>query len=109
MAMYEAEAPTLAGIDANSHPAIPCEVPHGESVHHEQELLVAAGLSNLDSIRAATCLPAKYFRLNDHVVIEPGRRANLLLTGGNQLEDIGAACLIKKVWCSGIDYKNVIS
>jgi imidazolonepropionase-like amidohydrolase len=78
-------------------------------MHHEQELLVAAGLSNLDSILAATCLPAKYFGLNDRGVIEPGRRANLLLTGGNPLEDIGATRLIKKGWCSGIGYKNVIS
>lgn len=107
--MYEAGVPILAGTDANSHPATPCQAPHYESMHPELELLVAAGLSNSESFRAATCLPAKYFGLNNRGVIEPGRRTDLLLIGGNPLEDIRATRLIKKVWCSGIEYKNVIS
>jgi len=102
-AMYHAGVPILAGIDANTAPGVPANVPHGESLHHELELLVDAGLSNLDALRAATSLPAKHFGLHDRGVIETGRRADLVLVGANPLDDIRATRQILRVWCGGIE------
>ena len=102
-AMYHAGVPILAGTDANTTPGVPARVPHGESLHHELELLVDAGLSNLDALCAATSLPAKHFGLNDRGVIEPGRRADLILVGANPLDDIRATRQILRVWCGGVE------
>jgi imidazolonepropionase-like amidohydrolase len=89
-ALYRAGAPILAGTDANAAPGVPAAIKHGESLHHELELLVDAGLSNLDALRAATSLPANHFGLLDRGVIEPGHRADLLLIGGDPTENVRA-------------------
>ncbi|KAJ9660312.1 hypothetical protein H2198_002620 [Neophaeococcomyces mojaviensis] len=96
-----AGVPILAGTDANSAPFVPANVPHGSSLHHELELLVEAGLFNLDALRAATSIPAKHFELGDRGLIEPGRRADLILINGDPLLDIRATTLIQKVWIKG--------
>ena len=105
-AMYRAGIPLLCGTDSNSEIGSPANVPHGESLHHELELLVDAGLSPLDALRAATVLPAKHFGLPDRGVIEPGRRADLVLIDGNPLEDIRATRQILRVWCGGIEFTD---
>ena len=102
-AMYRAGVPILAGTDANEAPGVPATVRYGESIHEELELLVDAGLSNLDALRAATSLPAKYFGLNDRGIIEPGRRADLVLLSGDPLKDIHQTRSIRRVWCGGIE------
>jgi imidazolonepropionase-like amidohydrolase len=107
--VHKAGVPVLAGTDANSEKLSPFNVQHGESLHHELELLVEAGLSNLDALRAATSLPAQYFDLKDRGVIEPGRRADLILIAGNPLEDIKATRLLKRIWCAGIERLNLSS
>lgn len=84
-AMHEAGVPVLAGTDANMQPGIPANVKHGESMHQELELLVDAGLSNLDALRAATPPPAKHLRLEDRGVIAVGKRADLVLVSGDPL------------------------
>ena len=71
-AMYRAGVPILAGTDANSEKNSPFVIKHGDSLHYELELLVRAGLSNIDALRAATELPAKHFGLTDRGVIEVG-------------------------------------
>ncbi|OZJ06594.1 hypothetical protein BZG36_00640 [Bifiguratus adelaidae] len=101
--MYRAGVPIIAGTDANAQPGSPSPVRHGESMHDELELLVDAGLSTLDALRAATVLAAQHFGLNDRGVIEPGRRADLLLIDGNPLQDIRATRKIQGVWCAGIE------
>lgn len=70
----------LAGTDASlSEPKI----------HEELELLVAAGLSPLDAIRAATINPARYFgRTSDLGRVRKGQIANLVLLNANPLENI---------------------
>ena len=70
----------LAGTDASlSEPKI----------HEELELLVAAGLSPLDAIRAATINPARYFgRTSDFGSVKKGQIANLVLLNANPLESI---------------------
>jgi imidazolonepropionase-like amidohydrolase len=102
-ALYHAGVPVLAGTDANAEPGAPAPVRHGESLHRELELLVEAGLSTLDALRAATSLPAAHFGLADRGVIEPGRRADLVLIDGDPLREITATRAIRRVWCAGIE------
>ena len=103
-AMYKAGVPILAGTDANAAPHAPANIVHGESLHSELELLVDAGLSTIDALRAATSLPAKYFALHDRGVIEPGRRADLVLVAGDPIKDIRATRQIRQIWCGGVEY-----
>jgi imidazolonepropionase-like amidohydrolase len=110
--MYRAGVPVLAGTDANdtgagntgaSNTGRPGAVPHGSSLHHELELLVDAGLTTVDALRAATTRPARYFGLADRGVVEPGRRADLVLIDGDPLHDIKATQAIRRVWCAGTE------
>ncbi|KAA2253843.1 amidohydrolase family protein [Solihabitans fulvus] len=103
-ALHRAGVPILAGTDANSQPGVPFQVAHGESLHHELELLVAAGLSTLDALRAATVLPARHFGLDDRGAIEPGLRADLVLVDGDPLADIRATRAVRTVWCGGVEH-----
>ncbi len=101
--MYRAGVPILAGTDANAAAGVPAAISHGVSLHHELELLVDAGLSAVDALRAATSRPAHYFGLADRGVIEPGRRADLVLIDGNPLQDITATRSIRRIWCGGVE------
>jgi len=105
-AMHEAGVPILAGTDANMQPGVPANVMHGQSMHKELELLVDAGLSNLDALRAATSLPAKYFGLQDRGVVEVGKRADLVLLSEDPLVDIKATKSIQRVWCKGVEVES---
>lgn len=101
--MYRAGVPILAGTDANAAAGVPASISHGASLHRELELLVDAGLSTLDALRAATSRPAHYFGLADRGLIEPGRRADLVLVDGNPLQDITATRAIRRIWCGGVE------
>lgn len=101
--MHGAGIPILAGTDANATPGVPFSPRHGDSLHQELELLVDAGLSPVDALRAATSLPARYFGLDDRGVIAPGRRADLILLDGDPLADIRATRSIQRIWCAGIE------
>jgi imidazolonepropionase-like amidohydrolase len=101
--MYRAGVPILAGTDANAEAGGPATISHGSSLHHELELLVEAGLTTVDALRAATSRPARYFGLADRGVIEPGRRADLLLIDGDPVRDIKATQSIRRIWCGGIE------
>ena len=96
--------PILAGTDANASPGIPFSPRHGESLHNELELLIEAGLSTSEALRAATVLPAQHFGLHDRGVIEPGRRADLVLIDGDPIADIRATRQIRRVWCAGVEH-----
>jgi imidazolonepropionase-like amidohydrolase len=104
-ALYEAGVPVLAGSDANSAPGVPATVPYGSSLHDELELLVDAGLSTVDALRAATSLPAHHFGLDDRGAITPGLRADLVLVDGNPLADITTTRSIRRVWCAGVEHR----
>jgi imidazolonepropionase-like amidohydrolase len=103
--LHRAGVPILAGTDANAGPGIPFSPRHGESLHDELELLIEAGLSTVEALRAATVLPAQYFGLHDRGVIEPGRRADLLLIDGDPIADIRATRQIRRVWCAGVEHR----
>lgn len=100
-AMHKLGVPILAGTDCNNAPAAPASPVFGESLHHELELLVDAGLSNVEALRAATSLPAKYLRMPDRGAIAPGMRADLVLLGADPLKDIRNTRSIQKVWLAG--------
>jgi imidazolonepropionase-like amidohydrolase len=103
--LHRAGVPILAGTDANAGPGIPFSPRHGESLHDEVELLVEAGLSTVEAVRAATVLPARYFGLHDRGVIEPGRRADLVLIDGDPIADIRATRQIRRIWCAGVEHR----
>ncbi|GAA3548743.1 amidohydrolase family protein [Nonomuraea rosea] len=105
-ALHAAGVPILAGTDANDAPAAPFQVRHGQSLHEELRLLVQAGLSPVEALRSATCLPARHFSLADRGVIAPGKRADLLLIDGDPLADIAATGGILRVWCAGIEHET---
>ncbi len=101
-ALHDAGVVILAGTDANAAPGVPFQVPHGESLHHEFELLVDAGLSSTEVLRAATSLPARHFGLADRGRIAPGLRADLVLIDGDPVSEIRATRNLRHVWCGGV-------
>ena len=59
----------------------------GASLHEELELLVAAGLSPMEALQAATRNPGRLLHV-DGGTIEVGKRADLVLLDANPLDDI---------------------
>jgi len=99
--LHAAGVRICAGTEANQMSPSPVSI--GESIHGELELLVRAGLSNRDALRAATVVPTEVFRLHDRGSLRPGMRADMILLQGNPLEDIGATRRIRKVWLGGVE------
>lgn len=99
---HRASIPALAGTDANTAPGSPFQPKHGESLHEELGLLVAAGLTPVEALRSATTLPARYFDLEDRGAIKPGRRADLVLVEGDPTIDITATRSIQAIWIAGV-------
>lgn len=98
---HEAGIRILAGTDANSAPGAPFAPKHGESLHHELELLVDAGLTPAEALGGATSLAADTFALSDRGTIEPTQRADLLLVDGDPTTDITSTRDIVGVWIGG--------
>lgn len=95
-ALHAAGVPLLAGTDApNPGTAF------GVSMHGELALLVEAGLSPLEALRAATSVPAQRFGLTDRGRIAPGLRADLVLVEGDPSADIRATRELVSVWKNG--------
>ncbi len=101
-AFHQAGMTILAGTDANAAPASPAQIQHGEALHEELRLLVEAGLTPVEALRAATVIPAEFFGFTDRGVIEAGRRADLLLVDGDPTQDIAATRAIRSVWVAGV-------
>lgn len=91
--------PVLAGSDAGNPLA-----DHGISLHRELELLVAAGLTPSEALKAATSLAARYFSLDDRGRIASGLRADLLLVDGDPTQDITATRAIAGIWRRGVKF-----
>ena len=100
-ALHAAGVPVLAGTDANETPSAPASPPAGESLHSELALLVEAGLTPVEALRAATSLPAEYFALRDRGTIATGMRADLVLLDADPIADISATRAIRGVWIAG--------
>ena len=95
-AFKKAGVPILAGTDAPNPGAV-----HGASMHQELQLLVAAGLTNVEALAAATSLPADHFKLKDRGRIAEGLRADVFLVEGDPTIDIKKTGAIVGVWKAG--------
>jgi len=85
-----------AGTDAANQLLIP-----GFSLHEEMALLVAAGLTPLEAITAATRRGAQLLHADSLGVVTPGKVADLVVLNGNPTRDIGATRKIAWVMTRG--------
>ena len=95
-ALHDAGVPILAGSDAPNPGTT-----YGASIHHALRLLVEAGLTPIDALRAATSVPAQAFGLDRRGCLKPGCRADLVIVNGNPASDIEATAQIEAVWKNG--------
>jgi imidazolonepropionase-like amidohydrolase len=91
----------LAGTDFQPAPGFLPGLAPGASLHGELQLLVGAGLSPVQALRAATATPARRFGLRDRGRIAPGLRADLLLVEGDPTRSIEDTLAIRRVWRAG--------
>ena len=97
--LHDAGVTILAGSDPQSG------VFAGPGLHRELALLVKAGLSPGEAIRAATLDPARFLTRSedpDYGIVAVGKRADLLLVEGNPLDDIGDLARIREVILGGV-------
>ena len=95
-ALHDGHVSLLVGTD----PVNPFVIP-GFSVHEELALLVRAGLSPYEALSAATRRAAEFLGKNDFGTIAVGKRADLVLVGGNPLVDVREAARIAGVVVRG--------
>lgn len=97
--LHAAGAIVAAGSDAGNIGTL-----HGPGLHRELALLVAAGLTPLEALRAATIGGAAALGRNDLRRIAPGQAADLLIVDADPLADIGNLQRIHRVVKSGRMY-----
>ena len=85
-----------AGSDAANQLLIP-----GYSLHEEMSLLVAAGLTPLEAITAATRRGAQLLRADSLGMLAPGKVADLVVLNGNPARNIAATRNIAMVMIRG--------
>jgi imidazolonepropionase-like amidohydrolase len=88
--------PVISGTDAGD-----LGVFHGYSIHREMSLLVDAGATTWDALASATSR-AKAF-LKRPLGIGEGELADLVVLGGNPIEDIANTQLVEKVFHRGVE------
>lgn len=69
--------------------------------HVEIEMMVAAGMTPMQAITAATGGSARISRLDQLGTLEPGKAADLLVLDANPLDDIRNTRQINSVWIAG--------
>ena len=95
--LREAGVPILAGTDTPNP-----STTFGPSLHRELVLLVAAGLTPVEALRAATSVPAEKFGLQKRGRVQAGFVADLLLVTGDPAADVAATRKIVDIWKEGI-------
>jgi imidazolonepropionase-like amidohydrolase len=79
---------------------------HGDNAK-EFELMVEAGMSPMDAIRAATLNTAKLLKIEDTLgTVESGKLADLVAVKGNPLDDITLLQNVQFVMKDGVVYKQ---
>ncbi|KAK5379070.1 hypothetical protein LTR20_009733 [Exophiala xenobiotica] len=99
--LHKAGIDILVGTDSSFPVPHLAGIAHGASVHHELQLLVRAGFTPIQALRAATSVPARCFGLTDRGRIQEGLRADLLLVDGDPTSDIRDTLSIRSVWRRG--------
>ncbi|MEU4427695.1 amidohydrolase family protein [Actinoplanes sp. NPDC024001] len=94
--LARAGVPLMTGTDLGTAYLLP-----GFSVHDELRLLVRAGLTPAQALRAATLEPARQLGRGDQGVIGRGKVADLVLLDANPLHDIGNTTRIDSVFVRG--------
>jgi imidazolonepropionase-like amidohydrolase len=95
--MHKAGVRILAGTDTPNAYVFP-----GSSLHDELELLVKAGLTPIQALQAATIRPAEYLGMPGRLgSIAPGKLADLVLLGGDPLDDISNTRRVEAVVLNG--------
>lgn len=100
-ALHDAGVELLVGTDVSFPLPTLGGMAHGASVHHELQLLVRAGLTPVEALRAATSVPARRFALTDRGTIREGLRADLLLVDGDPTTRISDTLNVRQVWRRG--------
>ena len=99
-ALHDAGVPILAGTDAPLRAS-----PPGFAMHDELALLVRAGLTPLEALRAATSNAASYFAATDSLgSVAVGRVADLVVLDANPMTDIANTRRIWAVMANGRVY-----
>lgn len=107
-ALHKAGVPLAVGTDTPNP-----FVAMGASVHQELANFVAAGLSPVEALRAATLAPAHMMGLaREQGTVETGKRADLLLLARNPLLDVANAddrvgLLLRGRWFSKADLETL--
>ena len=101
IALHKAGVDILAGSDVSEPLPFLGGLAHGASLHHELQLLVAAGLTPFEALKSATSMPARRFGLTDRGRIVPGARADLLLVQGDPTTTITDTLNVQSVWRRG--------
>ncbi len=94
---FEGGVPVVAGSDAMGSVGT-----FGGDLHHELEMMVAAGMPPAEALLAATSRAAKFITPRPSFgTIEVGKSADLLLVDGDPLQDISVTQKIIKVMARG--------
>ncbi|MFY9871743.1 MAG: amidohydrolase family protein [Candidatus Nitrosopolaris sp.] len=105
--MYDNGVEILSGTDIPNFGLVP-----GESLHHELELLVEAGISPLDVIKIATRNGADAIGILNKVgTIERGKEADLIVLTANPVTNISSTKKIGAVINDGkfVDREKILS
>ncbi|ERK71212.1 amidohydrolase family protein [Leifsonia aquatica] len=100
-ALHAAGVDILVGTDVSFPLPALGGMAHGASVHHELQLLVRAGLTPTEALRAATATPSRRFGLDDRGRIRESLRADLVLVDGDPTTRISDTLGIRQVWRRG--------
>jgi len=69
--------------------------------HMEMQMMVDAGMSPIEAIRASTGVAADCIGMGDIGTLEPGKWGDLLVLDANPAEDIANSKTISSVWIAG--------
>jgi imidazolonepropionase-like amidohydrolase len=102
--LHDAGAPIALGSDAPQFFNVP-----GFSIHHEMQMMAAAGLTPFQVLVTGTRNPARYFGASETFgTIEPGKRADLILLEADPLVDLAnlqrrAGVMVRGQWFAEAD------